>query len=197
MPVWNNSVGGITADGGVFWTNLGNLTTPVSPTYSFNWIETASVRDIVGDKWVQMETKIDLALDNSDHTRPRVISAQGDDGTGNIVFRLMPTPNFAYPVVLTLQQRAPVFSSLFKSWTPIPDEYAHIYNWGFLALFFLFSDDPRFQLANQKFVTSLLATNDGLTDTEMNIFLGNWAYVTGQPVEQMMRTQQGNQARAV
>ena len=196
MPAWNLTVGGITIDGTAEWTNLGSITTPVSPTYSFGWIETASVFDVNTSKWVELESKICSGLEST-QSRPRYIAAQGDDGSGNISFRLMQVPDAAYPVAITIQQRPTLFKKLNQTWSPIPDEYSHIYNWGFLALTWLFGDDPRFQLANQKFVTSLLSSNEGLDDTEKNIFLGNWQYVTGQPIESILRMQQGQQARGV
>jgi menaquinone-dependent protoporphyrinogen IX oxidase len=60
----------------------------------------------------------------------------------------------------------------------------------------LFADDPRYQLANQKFVTQILGANTGLTDTERNIFLNNWQQVTGQ-VQSMINAQtQGFQSRS-
>jgi hypothetical protein len=69
-----------------------------------------------------------------------------------------------------------------STWTPIPDEYSRLYNWGFLALMYQYVDDARFQFANQKFIANLLSTSEGLTDTEKNIVLNNWMAVTGQPV---------------
>jgi hypothetical protein len=109
----------------------------------------------------------------------------------------MPTPNKAYPVSVIIQQKPPVFSGVTQSWSPIPDEYSHIYNWGFLALMYMFADDGRFQMANQKFVAQLLGSNQGLTDTQINVFLNNWQALTGQPMAKQMAQQQGYQSRSV
>jgi hypothetical protein len=38
----------------------------------------------------------------------------------------------------------------------------------------LIGNDARFNEYNQKFVTSLLATQGGLSELERNLFLGNW-----------------------
>lgn len=172
----------------------------LAPTsVSLGWIETASVQDIAtnaNNKWYQMTTKIALAKDSSTG-RPQFISAETDDGQGNITFRCMPTPNLAYPLSLTIQQKAALFTKTSQTWAPIPDEFSYIYNWGFLAMMWLFSDDPRFQIANQKFVAHLLGANQGLTETQINIFLNNWESITGQPVANMTRMQQGNAARGV
>lgn len=200
-PTWSNIVGGTTVDGGIIWVNKGSINAPVSQTYDFGWIETSSVQEIttlsplVGN-WYEMESKICLGFD-SKTSRPRFISAQGDDGQGNITFRLTPVPSTSYPVVITMQQKPTLLTSINDTWAPIPDEYSRIYNWGFLCLAWLFSDDPRFSFANQKFVTQLLSVNDGLTDTEKNIFLGNWQMITGAPMQNVIRTQQGDQARSV
>lgn len=204
-PTWNSTVGGVTFDGAgstaVTWINLGPVNGAVgsyeetSPSYGFGWIETASVQDAAG-KWWEMEEKICLASDSS-QARPRFLSGQGDDGSGNITFRVMPIPDTSYPIIMTLQKNATLFTGINQTWAPIPDNYSNIYNWGFLALMFLFSDDPRFQLANQKFVTSILGGNQGLDQTEVNIFLNNWQEITGAPIANSQRLAQGQQARGV
>lgn len=200
---WNNTVNGTTTDGSVVWTNLGSIGTNVSQTYTFGWIETSSVRQTVSlsplvTKWYELESKICLGLDSSgSSSRPRTIAAQADDGNGNITFRLMSIPDQAYPVAITIQQKPPIFTELGQTWNPIPDEYSRIYNWGFLALAWLFADDPRFTTANQKFVTQLLSVNEGLSETQVNQFLGNWPMITGQPIQNANRLSQGEQARGV
>lgn len=198
---WNTSPNSNTIDGSVTWANLGSINTPVNQMYKFDWIETVSVQaadpNVPGSPaWIEITPMICLGLDSA-RSRPRHISAQGDDGQGNITFRLMPVPNQAYPVAITLQQKPSVLTSINQTWSPIPDEYSRIYNWGVLALMFLFSDDPRFQMANQKFVTSLLAANQGLSQTEINIWLNNWQQVTGQPIAKDGKLTQGQQARGV
>jgi hypothetical protein len=62
---------------------------------------------------------------------------------------------------------------------------------------FLYNDDPRWQMANQKFTGALLGAQQGLTETERNIFLNNWESVSGQQAQNAIKMQQGNQARGV
>lgn len=195
LPTFNNTKGATTTDGSVTWTNLGSIGSSVSSTYNLAWIETSSVMDLNNTKWFEMQSKLSLGQD-SNQARPINVSAQGDDGQGNITFRLMPVPDQAYPVTLTLQKKPPLFTGVNQSWSPVPDEYSHIYNWGFLALMWLFADDPRFSVANQKFVTQLLGANQGLTQTQINIFLNNWQAITGQPLANQASLQQGFQSRA-
>jgi len=106
----------------------------------------------------------------------------------------MPTPDKAYPVTLQMQAKPSLFTKTKQTWAPIPDEYAHIYNWGFLSLMWLFADDPRFTTANGKFISSLLATNTGLSETQRNIFLQNWYSITGQPQAEQIKVTQAAQA---
>lgn len=193
-PTWNHTPAGTTADGSAVWTNMGLVNAEANGSYGFSWIENVSVQDTIQGtlSWMQMSTKIDLALDSASG-RPRYISAQIDDGLGNITFRLMSVPDKAYPVSITIQQKPQLFTKTGQTWAPIPDEYSHIYNWGFLSMMWLFADDPRFQVANGKFIAGLLASHGGLTETQLNIFLNNWEATTGQPVSKQIRQQQAIQ----
>jgi hypothetical protein len=198
-PTWNHTPTGTTTDGGVTWTNAGLVDPEAVGSYTFGWIENASVKDTSTAKWMPMTPMIGLGLDAT-AGRPGNISAQIDDGQGNITFRLMPVPTSAAPVSITLQEKPGFFSAtstagVNQTWAPIPDEYAHLYNWGFLSLMWLFSDDPRFPTANAKFVSALLAANHGLTETERNSWLNNWMVLTGQPIDNQIKLTQANQAR--
>jgi hypothetical protein len=197
QPTWNQTVGGTTTDGTATWTNVGSIGVKSGTVYNFGWIENASVRDQdqnCNPIWKQISPKIDLALD-SIKGRPNNISAEFDDGNGNVTFRLMPVPDKSYPVSITIQQKPPVMDGLESSWTPIPDAYSRLYNWGFLALTYLYADDPRFAAANQKFISNLLSTAGGLSETEMNIWLNNWQAITGAPITLTDNIQQGRQGR--
>jgi hypothetical protein len=194
-PTWSTDTAnnGVTTDGSLIWT-CSDIQTYIQYVPDLGWIEHGSVFDITTDveKWFTLQQKLSLELDSST-ARPRYISAHTDDNQGNIGFVLTPVPDKAYPINIHIQKKAELFASTADTWSPIPDEYSYIYNWGFLALMYMFADDPRFAIANQKFVSALLASNEGLTETERNIFLGNWAAVTGiSPKEQ-----QGMVARGV
>jgi hypothetical protein len=57
-----------------------------------------------------------------------------------------------------------------------------------------FADDPRAQMANQKFLAGLLARAEGISEEDRNIFLNGWYNLTG--LDQM-KQQQGTQARGL
>ena len=198
VPTWNATVGGITTDGTVTWTNRGPIiSNNLSTTYQFGWIENASVRIQNGEclyEWKPLTPKIDLAL-ASEQDRPNFIAAEFDNGNNNVTFRLLPVPDGAYPVSLTIQQKPPIITGVGSTWAPIPDEYSRLYNWGFLSLIYQFADDPRFQFANQKFIANLLSTAEGLSETERNVVLNNWYQLTGQPIIMTDNIQQGRQGR--
>jgi hypothetical protein len=200
IPTFNSTIGQTTTDGSVVWTNTGSIGVGNTSTiYNFDWIETASVQAMNANtcqaEWKEISVKMNLALDSA-QSRPHDVSAQYQDANGNITFRLMPAPDKAYPVVLSIQQKPPVIDSLNNTWAPIPDEYSRLYNWGFLSLAYLYADDARFTAANQKFIAALLSTSQGLTQSERNVWLNNWQAITGVPIENMSRTQQGFQGRS-
>lgn len=199
IPTWNTTTGLTTVDNGVTWTNSGPIgLSNGSTNYSLGWIESASVKITIPNGgatvWKEIENKVCLGVD-SVQSRPHDISAQFIDANGNITFRLMPSPDKAYPVSITIQQRPTLLTGVNSTWSPIPDSYSHIYNWGFLALMYMFTDDTRAQFANQKFVAHLLSTNQGLTDTEKNIWLNSWQSVSGVQIVLPNNIQQGAQAK--
>ena len=161
----------------------------------FSHIEHASVLDIskaAATKWIELSVKDNLALE-SNTARPLFIEPHTEDASGNVVFRLMPAPNLAYPVSLHIQKVAPLITSLNQTWAPLPDFMSYVYNYGFLALMWGYIDDPRAQMASQKFVSHLLGRASGLTAIERNIFLNSWNDLTQLEIATM---QQGVQARA-
>lgn len=185
IPSFNNVKGGTTADGSAVWTNMGTIGTPVSTTYNFAWIETVSLyaqnAQTQAYAWKEISPKITLAMDSA-QARPLYIAGQLDNGQGDVTFRMMPVPDATYPVAITIQQAPPIFTSLNQTWAPIPDEFSQLYNWGMLALMALYADEMnKFQMANNKFIASLLSSQRGLTQTERNIVLNNWQAITMQP----------------
>jgi hypothetical protein len=129
--------------------------------------------------------------------RPQWCSPFIDDGAGNITFRLTPAPDQSYVVTLPYQLRAPILLSLAYTWAPVPDDKNYICQWGFLALMSLIGNDARFGNYNQKFVTSLLSAQGGLTDLERNIFLANWTRVLSQMQSNQLGTAERYKAREV
>jgi hypothetical protein len=180
-----------------FNTVIGQQDYPLSIPV-FGWIESASVQDttVSPAKWNQLENKISLELDSS-QARPINIAAQLDDGNGNITLRLMPVPDAVYPVSVTIQQAPSTFNAPTDLWAPIPDRCQYIFTWGFLSMMYLFADDPRFGATNQKFIAALLAANQGLTQTQVNIFLNDWSALQGDAVARQAALQQGSTARGI
>ena len=177
----------------------GTVTAGTTQDYSisipnFGYIQRASVLDITNptaSKWIELEVKSTLALE-SNTARPQFISPNNEDSSGIVSFRVMPAPNKAYPVSVRVQNAPPNITSLNQTWAPMPDYMQYIYDAGFLAAMYAFSDDPRRQEQNQKFITHLLGRQSGLTAIERNIFLSNWQDLTQLEVATM---NQGVQAR--
>jgi hypothetical protein len=144
----------------------------------FGFLEGGTVQAANGKAW-EISVK-NLLVADSQQARPSYCSPFIDDGMGNITFRLTPMPDQSYTVVLPYQRKAPRMFSMASLWSPIPDERSYIYQWGFLAMMSLISNDARFNEYNAKFVTSLLGAQGGLTEMERNIFLANWIRVMNQ-----------------
>lgn len=162
---------------------------------NFGFIEKAGVKDASNNVF-EIENKNSLGIDSA-QGRPANVSAVYDDNSGNITFRFMPVPDGVYVPSVIYQKKPLLFANLTDFWTPIPDEYSYIYQWGFLALMQMYADDPRFQVSNAKFVAHLLGAAQGLSETERNLFLGNWLEITNQEGSEQIRLQQGWQARGV
>lgn len=146
-------------------------------TPEFSHIEHASVGDIDSQgnltKWYELTVKNDLSLDSS-KARPTFIGPHVEDASGNVTFRIMSSPDKAYPVAIHVQLAPPKVTSMNQTWAPIPDFMSSVYNWGFLALMWHFADDPRWAYANDKFVSGILSRAEGLDEEQRNIFLANW-----------------------
>jgi hypothetical protein len=136
------------------------------------WIQDASVKNyqLTGATALAMETN---------QSRPTRIATEFDDNTGNITFRVADSPDAAYTVSLDYQKKAPLMTSPASTWAPVPDEFAYIFNEGFLARMSLLVNDARFPIFENYFIAHLLSAQDGLSDVERNIFLGNWTALSG------------------
>jgi hypothetical protein len=98
-------------------------------------------------------------------------------------------------VTVTYQRKPVAIQSLAGYWAPVPDEYQHIYNWGFLAMAAMLVNDPRMPMYSQKFVGHLLGAQSGLTEREINIFMSTYLMRTGQVAVSGLSAQQGVTAR--
>lgn len=106
--------------------------------------------------------------------RPEKLAAQFDDNQGNITFRVDRVPDVNYTVYVDYQQKAPQMTSAASPWSPVPDEFVHIFDYGFLCLMSLLVNDSRFPIFENYFIARLLGTQDGLSDQARDIFIGNW-----------------------
>ena len=126
--------------------------------------------------------------------RPGFISVFMDDQQGTITFRVgISNPDQAYPVAVTYQ-KAPYTITSIHDIVPVPDKLMHIFRYGFIALAFLYTQDQRFTEMNQKFIASLLGSQQGLDVVQRNIFLGNWYGMISDQAGIGLRVQQGAQA---
>ena len=103
--------------------------------------------------------------------QPAFISTVKDDNNGNITVRLMMAPDQAYTVALIYQKASPKFGSTTDTWGPIPDYLSYVYNLGFLAKAYEYKGDERFAFAHQEFLRLATAANEGLLDSQKNLFL--------------------------
>lgn len=143
----------------------------VKATSDFGFLETQWLTD-GSSKIHQMSGAVALAKDDA-VGRPARVAAQYDDNAGNITFRIDRVPDVTYTLNLDYQKKAPLLISPADSWS-VPDEFNYIFNWGYLCILCLLTNDSRFPIFENYFISRLLGAQDGLTDQERNIFIGNW-----------------------
>ncbi|MCU1305169.1 MAG: hypothetical protein JWQ87_5453 [Candidatus Sulfotelmatobacter sp.] len=143
----------------------------------FGFIEKAYVTDSQNVVTEIPNIKLELTLD-AGSGRPTAIGVFLDDNNGNITFRFMPgvPDDPANQITVIYQKRAPTLSAIKSTWS-IPNCFSHVYDYGFTALMQLFADDPRFGTFNSKFIGSLLAVSEGLSEQDKAIFMEQWSYV--------------------
>lgn len=165
----------------------------------FGFIEKAYVTDGTGKVTEIPNIATELSSDTGSG-RPTTIAPYLDDNAGNITFRFSPgTPDQNYTVNVIYQQKPALLTTLTGqtgTW-PIPDEYGMVYNWGFLAMMYLFADSAKFSVANQKFTSGLLALSEGLTEQQKAIFLGQYDFLIQNAMSTQAKVQQGYGGRAV
>jgi hypothetical protein len=156
---------------------------------NFGWVEKAvNVDPANGYSSTELEVAVNLVPDTLPNL-PAKISAQLDDGAGNITFRVFPAPDSAYIVHVTSQNAAPIFAETTDTWAPIPDFMSYIVTQGFLAKTYEYMGDPRFQSAMQLFLQFVVSANEGLSDSQRNIFLADRINTT----REQLKLQQGKQ----
>lgn len=137
----------------------------------FGWPEKASITD--GATFSkELVINPDLAQDVAAGETAN-ISPVADDGSGNITFRLMPPPSSAWTVQLDYQMASSSFAAMADSWTPIPNYLSYLYNQGCLYKCYEMGSDERMTQAFQIFLRNLIAANNGLTDSQVNLFMAD------------------------
>lgn len=133
---------------------------------------------------------------SSDQQQPVKIAVQLNTVGTSVSFRFLGVPDQIYTIVVTYQKFVPLITTLAATWAPVPDYLSYIYNRGFLArLYEGFGDHAAAQQQKMAFAAALLATAEGLTDTERNIFLSQYL-VNPRTMESLqLKTTQGVQAR--
>lgn len=163
---------------------------------SFSHIEHASVMDLNADgtpnKWFELTVNNNLSLESSQN-RPEFLAPHVEDSAGNVTWRVGSAPDKAYPVSIHVQLAAPQITSMNQTWGPLPDFMQYVYDRGFLAFMYEFSDDPRAAGEMAHFKAALLGRQEGLSEEQKNIFLNNFQSLQD---GYMLKMQQGIQARA-
>jgi len=137
------------------------------------------------------ELEISLLLgDDTKRNLPAHLSAQSDDGAGNITFRFLPVPEQVYSAKLTWQKLSPSFSTISGTWDPIPDYMFHIYSQGVLAKAYEYLGDERWPFTMNLFLRQLLSFHGGLSESQQDIFINNRLLSQSSSQDAAMRVQQ-------
>ena len=165
---WNRTSGTVTHP--TFVTVIGQSDYPVNiPT--FGWIEKAVAYDPAnGQQAFELQVGMVSGLETLSN-QPARITAQYDDGSGNITFRVFPAPDSIYNVVVEYQNSATLFTAPTDTWEPIPDYLSYLVNTGFQARAYDYFSDPRYVPTMQLFLTQLAEASEGLSESAKNIWL--------------------------
>jgi hypothetical protein len=140
---------------------------------TFGWIEKAILTLVAdGSQTTELEICTSLAPESNPNL-PTRIAAQLEDGEGNITFRLSPAPDALYTLTVITQKAAPQFGETTDFWSPIPNYLSFLFNTGFQAKTYEYLADPRFTTVMQLFMSQLIAANNGLSESQVNIFLSD------------------------
>lgn len=162
---------------------------------NWGWLEKATVTDSTGQPF---EIEIAQVLSKeAKQNRPEQIAPLLDDNNGNITFRVLPAPDFAYPIALTFQKAALLAVAPLgtTTWAPIPDRYAYLYERGMMAMMQGMYNAQLYSLNMEIFFRQLVAAAEGLTETERAIFLEDHLRIVRMGQASQIGTSQGKQAR--
>lgn len=163
---------------------------------NFGYLERASIQDLDESNNPTKELTVNLSLTEEGRIgQPERISPIYDDGDGNITFRLFPTPDKAYKVTFDYQGAAGLFTTTTQTWAPVPDRLSYLFNQGFLAKSYEYLGDDRFAVAMQLFLRQVIAANQGLDETQINLFLQDRLNTARETQENLGNAQSGRQGR--
>lgn len=166
--------------------NRGSFNFAVSPSLGtdytlalpdFRWLETQWLVDANGN-YHQVSGEIALARDGN-QTRPTQLAQQYDDNLGNITFRVGPKPDANYTMYGDYQKKAKLMEDASSVWGVVPDEFAYIFQQGFLGMMMLLVNDVRFPIELGFFVARLLGAQDGMSEQQKDIFVADWMATLG------------------
>jgi hypothetical protein len=165
--VWRQNRGSLS----IAITNAGGTDYQVSVP-KLGRIETQWLTDANGNV-LELTGAISLAKVSSVR-RPVKVAPVYDDNLGNVTFRFNAIPDKNYTAWFDYQQKPVLIQSWADPWGVVPDECGYIYNLGLLSLAALIVNDARFTIWSREFISSLLATQDGLDEQAKAIFMSQW-----------------------
>lgn len=199
IPAWNSTLGGITTDGTATWQNQGTVNAYGNAQvgqFSLGWLEGGTIVDSAGSPH-ELTLRTGLQVETTQGIPLFVSYWLAVAGSNAYGMRFFTIPDQVYTVYLSYQVDPTLFSSLNQLWTPIPDNYSYIYQFGFLALAMAYADDPRFMQFSQQFKGHLLGASEGLDEMQKNLFMERWDRTVANSQGTGLRTQQGVQGRAL
>jgi hypothetical protein len=110
-----------------------------------------------------------------DASRPTQLAAQYEDSSGTVTMRTKEMPDKAYQISGDYQKKAVLLTSVASLVGPLPDDFAFLFNWGFLTVASMLVNDSRFAVWEKYFIGRLFGLQSGLSEVDRNIFLGLWS----------------------
>ena len=163
----------------------------------FGYMEIASFRYPSAGKILQLNVKNSTPIgESSDLQQPVTLGVQSINVGTSVMFRFLGVPDKVYSIIVWYQKFAPLMSDPTSTWVA-PDYMSYIYNRGLLAHLYEARGDVRAQQEKVAFAAALISASEGLTDTEINIFLSQYLANPRAMELLQLKTQQGVQARGM
>jgi len=160
---------------------------------NFGWLEKGSIT--VSSLTKELEVKLILGEDSTQEA-PRWVSSLIESGT-NVTFRVFPAPDQIYNLKLTYQTAAPSFAATTDTWAPIPDYMFGLVCQGVLAKTYEYLGDERWPITLQTFLKQLISFHGGLTESQVNLFMGDRSLTQAGSHAVLTKSQQAILARGL